>query len=714
MSRKHSWRFFRAGGFDQVRLERGSDLLALDQLDQKLWVALACPVGGIDFDRKTLEMLDRDGDGRVRANDLIEQVRWLRLVLADPDELVRDGEELRLSAIDYTTPEGARVLASAKRILTNLGRPDGEAILLADTLDTEHIFAATHFNGDGVVPAAAAEDEAIGALIEDIIACMGGETDRSGAPGVTQARIDDFYTAIGQQAAWLDHEPRPLAERSAAATAALIAVRDKVDGFFLRCRLAAYSPDAAEAVNPASALFAAMADKDLADSMALLDPLPLAAVTAEGTLPLGAGLNPAWADRMAAFKREVVVPLLGERDTLSAENWAIVLDRFAERLDWVKDRPETPLAPLTDQRVLDIRAMDAKARLDHLVVQDKALEGEAAAIDEVVRLIRLRLNLHRLCNNFVSFREFYARKAKAVFQAGTLFLDGRSADLCVRVDDPARHATLATLARIYLVYCDCFRRASGEKITIAAAFTAGDSDQLMVGRNGVFYDRDGRDWDATIVKLVEHPISMRQAFWSPYKQLAKLIHDQIEKTAAARAAQPPVQVVQVTAPAAAPKPAAPPPAAAAAAAPPAFDVGRFAGVFAAIGLALGAIGTAVASVVTGFLKLVWWQMPLALMGLLLVVSGPSMVIAYMKLRQRNLAPILDATGWAVNARARINIPFGGSLTAVARLPEGAERSLVDPYAEKTTPWGLYATLAVVAAALVAAWRFGLVARLLAM
>jgi hypothetical protein len=718
MTRRHTWRFFRAGGFDQVRLERGSDLLALDQLDQKLWVALACPVGGIDFDRKTLQMLDRDGDGRVRAGDLLAEVRWLKAVLADPDELVREGEELLLSSIDHETPEGARVLASAKRILANLGRPDAETIVLADTLDTGRIFASTHFNGDGVVPAAAADDDATRAVIEDIIACLGGEADRCGAPGINQDKVDAFFAAIDHHADWLDREVTPLGERTAAATAALAAVREKVEGYFLRCRLAAYSIDAASAVNPAAEVFAHLADKSLADSVALLLPLPLATVTAEESLPLTAGINPAWADQLAAFRSMVVMPLLGERDRLGADEWADILSRLDQRLAWDAGRPETPLAPLSDERVRAIRAMNAKPALDDLIVRDKALEGEAAAIDEVERLIRLRVGLHRLANNFVSFREFYGRKAKAVFQAGTLFLDGRSADLCLRVEDPARHATLATLARIYLVYCDCFRKGSGEKITIAAAFTNGDSDQLMVGRNGVFYDRDGRDWDATIVKLVEHPISMRQAFWSPYKQLAKLIHDQIEKMAAARAAQPPVQVVQVAAPApaatAAPRPTAATPAAPAAAPPPAFDIGRFAGVFAAIGLALGAIGTAVASVVTGFLKLSWWQMPMAMLGLMLVVSGPSMVIAYMKLRQRNLAPILDATGWAVNARARINIPFGGSLTSVARLPEGAERSLVDPYAEKHTPWGLYITLGGIVAAAVAAWEFGLIAKLLAM
>ena len=123
--------------------------------------------------------------------------------------------------------------------------------------------------------------------------------------------------------------------------------------------------------------------------------------------------------------------------------------------------------------------------------------------------------------------------------------------------------------------------------------------------------------------------------------------------------------------------------------PTPFDVAKFAGIFAAIGLALGAIGSAVAAVVTGFIKLSWWQMPLALLGLILVVSGPAILLAWLKLRKRNLGPILDPNGWSVNARARINIPFGASLTGMGELPKGSERSLKDPFAEKRRPWGLY-------------------------
>jgi hypothetical protein len=246
----------------------------------------------------------------------------------------------------------------------------------------------------------------------------------------------------------------------------------------------------------------------------------------------------------------------------------------------------------------------------------------------------------------------------------------------------------------------------------------------MVGRNGIFYDRLGRDWDAVIVRILEHPISMRQAFMAPYKQMGRFVGEQIEKLAQAKSKivhDDLSQAITSTAntalktpapvPASPAKPGAPAPASAAAGPTP-FDIGRFAGVFAAIGLAIGAIGTALAHVGAAFLHLAWWQMPLALVGIVLVISGPSMVIAYVKLRQRNLAPLLDANGWAINARVKINIPFGGSLTQLAKLPEGAERSLNDPYAEKQVPWRLYLALLMMAGgAALAVYLYGGVGKL---
>jgi hypothetical protein len=213
-----------------------------------------------------------------------------------------------------------------------------------------------------------------------------------------------------------------------------------------------------------------------------------------------------------------------------------------------------------------------------------------------------------------------------------------------------------------------------------------------------------------VVKLVEHPISVRQAFWLPYKRVAKLVGDQVEKIASTRDQEMHSKAaasVAETGKAAEGAPPAPSAAATAAAAPEKpFDIGALA----AIGLAIGAIGSAVAAVATGFLTLSWWQMPLALVGVMLAISGPSMLIAWLRLRQRNLGPLLDAAGWAVNARAKVNIPFGASLTAVAALPPDAERSLSDPFAEKRRPWGLYVLVLAVLAAGPLAWKLGYVER----
>ncbi len=383
---------------------------------------------------------------------------------------------------------------------------------------------------------------------------------------------------------------------------------------------------------------------------------------AGGTVPLGDGVNPAWAGAIAALRDAAVTPLLGSRETLSEADWQALKDKLAPYAAWLAAKP------------------------------DPAAEGDG--VRELERLARYVRDLLPLANNFVAFKDFYTRQGKATFQIGTLYLDGRSCELCVAVNDAAKHAALATLSRICLVYCDCKRGA--EKLSIAAAFTAGDADQLMVGRNGVFYDRQGRDWDASITKIVDHPISLRQAFWSPYKKLARMVAEQLQKLAASKATAVEGNMAAVAANAGkkVEAPAAKP-------APTPFDVGKFAGIFAAIGLAVGALGTALASMVTGIIALKWWQMPLALAGLMLVVSGPAVIMAWFKLRSRNLGPILDANGWAINARARINIPFGTSLTQLAQLPEGSERALSDPYAEKETPWGSYLAIAAVAAA--AAW-----------
>ncbi|NJD36516.1 MAG: hypothetical protein FIA96_17120 [Betaproteobacteria bacterium] len=598
----HTWKFFRTGGFDQVRIDTAADLLNLQDLDQKLWVALSCPTTGVEFDARTLALIDSDSDGHIRAPELLDAIAWAAARLADTAVLEQGLPGVPLAAI-----KDEAILAAARGLL-----PAGEAMVTVEA-------------------ASAAEAE-------------------------YSARALAAWETSGA-------DSRPLGEATEAACAALAAVREKLDDFFVRCRLAAFDDRAGGAMNASDDSLKSLGAATLSAEHVDIAALPLAKVGADATAPLAAGVNPAWAARMATLRDVAVAPLLGTRESLTEADWAELQARLAPYTAWQAAKP-TGLPP------------------------------EAEAVRDLERLARYVRDLMTLANNFVAFRNFYTRQGKAMFQIGTLYLDGRAAELCVAVNDAARHAALASLSRICLVYCDCVR--NGEKLSIAAAFTAGDSDQLMALRNGVFYDRQGRDWDATITKLLDHPISLRQAFWSPYKKLGRMVSEQLQKLAANRAAAAEAKAAEAAV-ASATRPGAPPPA------KPPFDAGKFAGIFAAIGLAIGAIGTAVASMLTGLLGLTAWQVPLAIAALLLLISLPAVIVAWFKLRSRTLGPILDANGWAVNARARINIPFGTSLTQLARLPEGAERSLTDPYAEKERPWKTYALLAAILFAALVWW-----------
>lgn len=712
----YQWRFFRSGGFDQVRIETVDDLRHLGELDQKLWSVLACPTSGLEFDTRTLQLLDSDGDGRIRVPEILAATQWVCTVLKDPEVLFRGVDGLPLAAIDADHAEGAKLLATARKVLDYVGKVDADAVGVADVADTTRLFAPEHFNGDGIVPAEITADAELGRTIALIIDGFGAAEDRSGKPGVDQERVTAFFAAAQALSDWYAQAEAdaatvlPLGAGTAAAAGVFDAVRAKVDDYFTRCRLAAFDERAAAALNPADTTYAGLAVQALGTDVEGVAALPLALVGAGRGLPLRGGLNPAWEAGIAALRDEVVKPILGERDELSHAEWQDLAARFAAYRAWMATKPANPLAAMDIAELRALLSGGTRAALEALIQQDLGAETAADQVDALERLTRYNRDLVKLLRNFVTLSDFYGRHEKAIFQAGTLYLDQRSCELCLRVADMGRHATLAPLSGTYLVYCECARQGEAP-MTIVAAMTGGDADEMMVpGRNGVFYDRQGRDWNASVVKVVEAPISVRQAFWSPYKRIGRMIGDQIQKFAAARDqavdAKAAAGVAEAGAKVGAPAAAAP----AAPAAP--FDIAKFAGIFAAIGLALGALGTALAAVVSGFLSLPAWQMPLVVVGIVVLISGPSMLLAWLKLRQRNLGPLLDANGWAVNTRARINIPFGGALTGVAALPPGAARSLSDPYAEKETPWGTWLFLLVVVVIAVALWRQGFLDRFL--
>jgi len=709
-STTHRWLFIRAGGLDQVVFRSGEDIAHIAELDQKLWVALACPTRGIDFDARTLDLIDTDGDGRVRPPEVIAACQWACERLRSADALLAGGGTLSLDDLDDGSAAGADLAKEGRRILDLLGKKDSNTLTLADISDRSEWLAAMRFNGDGVVTPDTATDDTLRSTIEEAMRTHGSTPDRhENKPGLDRARAEAFMADAKAMRDWYAHAEGggevllPLGDRTLAAAEALRAVAAKIDDFFARCRVAAYDVQAVAALNPSPEAYDALSSHTLDVGAQPIAELPLAPVTPSRSLPLrGTSLNPAWAEAMAAFAHDTVTPLLGEHgDALEEEQWQSLRRQLAPCEAWIASRPANPLANLSRERIDALLA--TQDALLSLIAEDEAAEHHNRLLVDLEKLLRLQRDLLVLLHNFVSFKAFYQREG-AIFQAGTLYLDGRSCELTVQVQDTARHATLAGLAKTCLAYCDCTRQ--GQKMSIVAAFTAGDVDFLFVGRNGVFYDRQGRDWDATITKLIENPTSVAQAFFAPYKKFVRLIEEQVAKRAAASEAgsQGALQSLagrvatadQAASADASSKPPARP------GVPPAgsrIDVGTVA----AIGVALGSISAVLVGIFGKFIDLGQW-IPVALAGIVIAISGPSMLIAWLKLRQRSLGPILDASGWAINGRMKVSVRLGGMLSQTARVPPGAKRIAADPYRERHGLAGAVAAVCIVGAVALLAWR----------
>lgn len=324
---------------------------------------------------------------------------------------------------------------------------------------------------------------------------------------------------------------------------------------------------------------------------------------------------------------------------------------------------DTPKPGMTEKKFLEMGAQIAAWEEEKAAIETAntaAKVAAQAAFMPLRKLLLLNRDFYRLLRNFISFEDFYNKKSIASFQCGTLIIDQRACHLCIRVSDMPKHNIQAPQSGIFLVYCDCESKKLGTKMQIVAAVTVGEVKNLCVGKNAVFYDNVGNDYDATVTKVIDNPISIAQAFWTPYRKLGNWITDKINKSAAEKDAKVMTNVTTNMETKAA--------AGVDTTAKPAFDIAKFAGIFAAIGMAVGMIGTALAALASEFVSLTWWQMILVFVGLLVLISGPSMVIAWLKLRRRNLAPVLNANGWAINADAVISVFFGSTLTEQVKYP----------------------------------------------
>ncbi len=379
--------------------------------------------------------------------------------------------------------------------------------------------------------------------------------------------------------------------------------------------------------------------------------MPLVTDEPDKTLPLKDHLNPKHLEAIIEFAARCVTPILGERDCIGRLDWKKVKAAFAPYRAWKAAKPV-------------------------------ASAPEKAGLLEEERLIRYKMNLGEFLVNYVSMDRLYSGEGSAIFQTGVLRIDGKELNLCFHVDSEAAHSALSGRSECCVIYVGLSRPEEGAKRTICAVVTAGTVGGLYVGRNGVFYDRDGRDWNATITKVVESQVSLAEAFWAPWKKLGAAISGAVKKFLGDREAAADAKLTAGAQNVTAGKKDGTSGAGGAA----------LASSVAAIGIGVGMVGAAAASLMAAVKGMGPWQAVASVVAIILVVSLPSVILTWFKLRRRDLGAILNAGGWAVNRQMRFSMKRARAFTKCAR----------------TSEWWLYAILLVMLVGLLGytVWTFG--------
>ena len=344
--------------------------------------------------------------------------------------------------------------------------------------------------------------------------------------------------------------------------------------------------------------------------------LPLVTDEPDPELPLRDHLNPKHLEAVLAFADKCVKPILGEKTALTRLDWKAVKAKFAPYRAWVASKP----------------VMNAAAN---------------AALVEEERMLRYRLHLGEFLENYVTMDRLYGGKDWAVFQTGVLRIDGREMNLCFHVESEAAHSALSGKSNCCVIYLKLTRAEDKAERTICAVVTAGTLAGLYVGRNGVFYDRDGRNWEAVVTKVVEAQISLLEAFWAPWRKIGEGVASMVTKFLGDKQAKATETVGKGAASAQA-------------------GGAAMASSVAAIGIGIGMVGAAFASIMAAISSMTAPQLALSVVAVVLVVSLPSVILTWFKLRKRDIGAILNASGWAVNREMRFSMKRARGFTKCAR------------------------------------------------
>lgn len=695
---EHKMIFRNYGGIHQFVVKNAADLAQIDALDPAHWAAMSAPLCDLNADAVFLNHVDTSGHGRIRIAHLIAARDWLFERLSGRSQLATRTETLLLADLQAKNEAGERLLAAAIHLIAQLALPKTDRIALQDVRAFQANYQKTLANGDGVLPPEVLPYPAVAQAARDIMATVGGRADYGGMQGIGVAEVDRFV-AEGQK--WLDWQVRgvqdktvrPWGDATDEAFALLARLAAKVSAFFWACDLIRQEPRLQHLPPLTSDEALGLVAQNSQEIQKFLADGPLSPPTADASLPLTGQVNPFYSADLEQLQAVAFRVFNAETSHLTRKVWHALTDHFAAYAAWLGDKPAEPFDRLGTERVAQIVHGNEVQQIREHAAIDAAAEAEVQQVAQLEKLILYQRWLVELTNNFVNFSAFYDHEHQALIDTGFLVIDGRRLEFCIRVRNREAHKLIAAESLLFLVYVAVTEKDGTEPICeLVSPVTSGERGRMRIGKRGLFIDPRGKEWDATIVDIVENPISILEAIKAPFWRLWAFATKKIHELAVnhlAETTKPPAPPAAAAAPApATPADAtksatvAPKPVAAIAAAEPDKPAPKpsgsgMQGLLVGGGIAFAALGSTLAYVVSALSSVHPINALRAVLAIIAIVAGISAFFGWLKLRRRDMSLLLEANGWAVNVNMKITRRIGLFFTNIPDLPKNTEIEHLD-------------------------------------
>ncbi len=690
--------FDKYGGYYHLRISSINDLRHILDLADGRWMATSCPIFGLNMDGSFLRFLDTDGNGRIMSDEVREAIRWLLKHTKLTDSSYQNQSYLPLDLINTDTPEGKSLRDSAERVLKNLDISDSDKISLEQVRNRQSIMAKANYNGDGVIPPEVIDNQDTAQFVHDMINTIGSVNDASGLKGINESILQQFETEAKSYLEWHNQGIIPEGSNETSIMTygvkthemynIISEIREKIDQFFAQCALLRINPKLADQliyIDEESKKF------DYNDTSSINELLKLAPIynpNPEGILILDENYNEVYRSIIKSFKENVYLSIFGDsKYCLNKSQWEYIVHKFSAYESWIRSKPVTKIESLGVEKIRTYLNSNHKKIIHELIEKDKSVAGEIQQLQNLEKLLTYYRWLMEFVNNYVSFPYLFSISHRAMFDMGTLILGGREYTFSIKIENRMAHINISKNSGICLIYLQVTGSRSEETFEIAVPVTRGNLKDSYIGKRGVFFTINGKEMDAQIVHVVENPISLWETIKEPFRrvyamigsrfsQIAQAIQKESEKTiigtqtdqqaiqsSLTQAQQvSSVQTQQATS---------------ISTAESAKTSGNIRDIMIGIGFLAAGLGTALKFLTDTARQLTQPQTLKVLLIMIGIFLGVAILTAgisgWIKLRQRDMGILLQASGWSINGKMRIIRPMARFFCRRTRIPKGSKK-----------------------------------------